>query len=220
MRVNWGQSRALSMAAGLAALAVSGARAAQAGPQTLAEADKQFARKSYKNALKGYEAAQKAGQVPADRLDLVAYRIAVSLGKTEQWDRALNAGLEFVKTHRGSVWEARGLYWLGRLYVSVPHQGYRVGSRTFRGQNVPKAEGDDKPVLVMLAERDQRNTRDALEAARITYPVVALMQEQIQLDYDLIHVLERDPGFVEWAQKHAWLPPNDDELARGRCTAL
>jgi alpha-2-macroglobulin len=201
-----GAGKALALATGVAALSVVGVRASQVGPQTLADADKQFDHKSYKNALKAYEAAQ----VPADRRDVVAYRIAVSLGKTQQWDRALTAGLEFVKTHRGSVLEARGLYWLGRLYVSVPHQGYRVGSRTFRGQNVPKASGDDKPVLVILTDRDQRNTRDALEAARITYPVSATTYEQIQLDYDLIHVLERDSAFAEWAQKHAWLPPGDD----------
>ena len=142
--------------------------------------------------------------------DLVAYRAAVSLGKTQQWDRALRASLDFVKARRGTVWEARGLYWLGRLYVSVPHQGYRVGSRTFRGQNVPKTQSDDKPVPVILADRDRRNTRDALEAARVAYPASAPGSEQIQLDYDLIHVLQRDPAFEVWAEKQAWLPPDDE----------
>ena len=61
-----GQGRALASAA-FVILSAGVARAAQVTPQTLADADRQFARKSYRNALKGYEAAQKAGLVPAER---------------------------------------------------------------------------------------------------------------------------------------------------------
>ena len=182
---------------------------------TLAQADAKFAQKSYTQALKAYETLQKVGQVPPARQDEIAYRVAVSLGKAQQWDRALAGSLDFVKTHRNTIWEPRGLYWLGRLYLLTPHQGYRVGNRTFRGQNVPPAQGDDKPVYVELSERDQRNALDALEAAhiltaRLPAPTTpAAINDRGQLDFDLIHVLQQGEGFSGWAQKQNWLPPND-----------
>src|SRR5437867_10384681 len=86
--------------------------AAQERASTLADADRLYEEKSYAAALKSYEHELQAGAVPAGRRDEVQYRIAVSLGKAKQWDRALEQSLEFVKTHRGTVWEPRGLYWL------------------------------------------------------------------------------------------------------------
>ena len=197
--------------------------AAVVTPPTLADADKHWTRKSYARALTDYEALQKAGQVPAARQDEIAYRVAVLPGKINRWDRALADGLGFVQSHRGTIWEARGLYWLGRLYLTVPHQGYRVttaqGSRTFRGENVPKTEGDAKPVSVDVTVRDRRNALNALEAAHIVYARQtggangaagsSARSEQAQLDFDLIHVLQQDTNFPEWAQKMAWLPPGD-----------
>lgn len=193
--------------------------AAAVQPPTLADADKRWKQHSYARALTEYEGLQKAGRIPAARRDEIAYRVAVLPGKTEQWDRGLRDGLGFVQAHRGTIWEARGLYWLGRLYLSVPHQGWRVGGRTFRGANVPKSEGDDKPVSIDVTVRDQRNALDALEAAHILYAQQTAgashqaakpeLAEQAQLDFDLIHVLQQDPNFPAWAQQMRWLPPND-----------
>src|SRR5579871_1506341 len=88
---------------------LSGARAAQPARMTLAEADRHFAQKSYAAALQGYQAALQAGAVPAGRREEIAYRVAVALGKTKQWDRALETTLTFVKQHRETVWEPRAL---------------------------------------------------------------------------------------------------------------
>src|SRR5438105_14058172 len=101
--------------------------AAYAPPHDLSDADRLFKEKSYAGALAIYERLVKAGSVPAARHDEVEYRIAVSLGKSQKWDRAMERSLAFLKGHRGTVWEPRGLYWLGRLYLAVPHQRYRVG---------------------------------------------------------------------------------------------
>src|SRR4051794_38958049 len=90
--------------------------AARSLKTSLSDADKLYAEKSYADALKAYETLQSDRAVPPARADDVAYRIAVSLGKTQQWDRALAQSLDFVKSHRQTVWEPRGLYWLGRLY--------------------------------------------------------------------------------------------------------
>lgn len=181
---------------------------------TLAEADKLYAEKSYAGALKGYEEALKAGAVPAARRDEVRYRSAVSLGKSEKWDRALQASLDFVKQHRGSVWEARGCYWLGRLYLALPHQGYRVGTKFFRGNDVPKTEGTDVPQYMGVWEQDQQNARDALEAARVLFPSFRAagnnIKDEIQLDFDLSRILSSDSRFHTWASKpDVWTLPDD-----------
>src|SRR5437660_675757 len=127
--------------------------------QTLADADRLYAEKSYAGALEGYERLLKEDQVPAQRRDEVQYRVAVCLGKSEKWDRALEYGVDFVRTHVKTVWEPRGLYWLGRLYLGVPHNGYRAGAKVYRGNDVPKVESAEKPEQVVLWEQDARNAR-------------------------------------------------------------
>ena len=109
----------------LLALAASSQRghAEDAIPPGLAAADKLYEEKSYAAALKAYDQLFVANQVPEPRRDEVAYRRIVSMGKAKLWDQALAEGLEFVRTHRGAVWEPRGLYWMGRLYLAVPHGG-------------------------------------------------------------------------------------------------
>src|ERR1051325_2281145 len=179
-------------------------RAPQAAPlhPSLQQADLKYRQKSYALALKGYEQALKNGSVPAERRDEVAYRIAVSLGKTEQWDRALEQSLAFVQQHRNTVWEARGLYWLGRLYLGAPHQGWRVGKKVSRGENVPKTASAERPEPVYLQEQDRLNARDALEAARVLYTAHPSLPrtEEIQLNFDLARVLEQDPRLGIWGQ--------------------
>jgi uncharacterized protein YfaS (alpha-2-macroglobulin family) len=186
---------------------------AAAAPPSLAEADRDYVRKSYAAALSGYERALQAGQVSAERRDEVEYRITVALGKTHRWDRALEQSLAFVKAHRGTVWEPRGLYWLGRLYLAAPHQGFRVEGRLYRGDNVPRVASDDTPESVDVTDQDAQNALDALEAARVLYPAYRTAShtaaEEVQLNYDLFRVLEAGQDFTEWATKQKWLPPGD-----------
>ena len=185
----------------------------------LVEGDRLYREKSFAGALKSYEAAAKAGRVPRARRQEIRYRIAVCLGRTEQWDRALAESLVFVKENRGSVWEPRGLYWLGRLYTSVPHQGYRVGKALHRGSNVPRAESRSAPQQTDVSQQDALNARDALEAARVLYPRFrglgnANRNGEIQLDFDLSTILQSDPRFAKWAAKPAlWTPPADGAWA-------
>jgi uncharacterized protein YfaS (alpha-2-macroglobulin family) len=190
---------------------VFGAMALKSRGASLADGDRHYRQKSYAAALAAYSAALKADAVPAQRRDEVRYRMVVCLGKTDQWDRALDQGLEFVKSHRKTVWEPRGLYWLGRLYLAVPHQGYRVGKSIRRGENVPQTGGDDKPEPIELQAQDEQNARDALEAARVTFPAYRgaahTEAEEIQLDFDLASLLHS--VLADWASKQKWLPPTD-----------
>ncbi|MFN3650180.1 MAG: alpha-2-macroglobulin family protein [Armatimonadota bacterium] len=187
---------------------------AQDAIPTLAEADKLYVEKSYAAALEGYLKLLEAKRVPAARQDEVEYRVVVSLGKTEKWDRALEAGLEFVKARRGTVWEPRGLYWLGRLYLGVPHHGWRVGEAVHRGADVPRG-GGAAAEQVYLHQQDSRNAVDALEAARVLYPrfreAHRTGEEEIQLDFDLARQLPQDPSYYAWIQGQDWAPPADPQ---------
>src|SRR5262249_20973379 len=116
--------RCLSAALTLCTILLPGA-ARPARQQTLAEADRHYDEKSYGAALEGYRSLEKAGAVPSLRRDEIGYRITVCLGKTKKWDEALKSSLDFVKAHRGTVWEPRELYWLARLYAGIDHEGYR-----------------------------------------------------------------------------------------------
>ena len=204
--------------AGLAAYAQSGTKEVPKPiptPQSLAEADKLYAEKSYAGALLGYQSELKAGRVPAARRDDVEYRVVVSQGKTEKWDQAVAGGLEFIKRHRGTVWEPRALYWMGRLYLGVPHNGWKVGKRLYRGNDIPKTNAAEQPEQVFLQEQDFLNARDALEAARVLYPQFrtgrGVPDEEIQLDFDLAKVLPADPRYVKWLQAQAWAGPADPQ---------
>ena len=189
----------------------------RAGADTLSSADTHFRRQSYAAALKEYRAALKSRQVPAERSNEIDYRIAVALGKTHQWDQALAQSLAFVQAHRGSVWEARGLYQLGRLYLAVPPNGYRAGKAVFRGDNVPgiPAGSGDKPRRVTFEEQDKRDAREALEAAHVLYArfhAPETVAEEILLDFDLAHVLYTDARFTAWQTDKKWPDPGDPAL--------
>jgi uncharacterized protein YfaS (alpha-2-macroglobulin family) len=202
----------LAVAAMLPLLGLAQQRAVDNDPR-LSQADKLWREKSFGPALTEYEAILAGGKVSGDTRSLVEYRIAVCLGKTQKWDRALAAGLEFVKSHQRTVWEPRGLYWLGRLYLAVPSQGWRVGKQVYRGNDVPKVEGAEKPEHVHLGAQDQRNSRDALEAARVFFPEYRARyrteEEEIQLNHDLAGVLQSGPSFWTWAGAGRWAPPGD-----------
>jgi tetratricopeptide (TPR) repeat protein len=127
----------------------------------LQQADAAWNEKSYARALDLYRKALQ-GKV-ADR-DEVEFRIAVSLGKTEQWDAAIAAGETLLAK---TQWKARVLYWMGRLYTVVPHQGYKVGGKVYRGQDYPKLEGAEKPQQIWLGEEDAQATLSYFERAKV-----------------------------------------------------
>src|SRR5687768_12424 len=103
----------LLLAAGLFLLRAAALGAPSALPITLKQADDFYAQERYGDAARAYEQLLRTRAVPRSRQDETRYRRAVALGKSRQWDRALDAALEFVKSRRGTVWEARGLHWLG-----------------------------------------------------------------------------------------------------------
>src|SRR5690349_9677694 len=79
----------------------------------LEAADRSFQQKSYAAALRGYRQALAAGAELGPRRAEAEYRLAVSLGKAEQWDDAVKEGEAFAARYPRSLWAARGHYWLG-----------------------------------------------------------------------------------------------------------
>ncbi len=135
---------------------------AQAQNDVLQQADTAWNEKSYARALEGYQKVLAAGAV-RDR-DEVEFRIAVALGKTEQWDKAIAAGEALLQK---TEWKARVLYWLGRLYTVVPHQGYKIGDTVYRGADYPKTDKDEKPQPIYVGEEDAQKTLELFERAKI-----------------------------------------------------
>ena len=180
----------------------------------LKDADRHFKEKSYAIALKEYEAALKSGQVAANRKDEIAYRILVSESRSEQWDRAVPDTLAFIKARKGTVWEARGLYWLGRLYLGATHEGYRIGDKLTRGADVPKSAFDKKPQQIERSELDSQDAREALEAAAALYSRNRFpnsLVEETQLCFDLAFILNSDARFETWGNEKRWLPLKVEE---------
>ena len=101
----------------LAVLCAPALAASPAAPTTptvtqIEAADRQFDAKSYAAALEGYRRVLASGAELGDRRPEVEYRYAVSLGKAERWDEAIGEAEAFVKRYPGTIWEARGQYWL------------------------------------------------------------------------------------------------------------
>ena len=188
---------------------------ARAQEDVLKQADAAWNEKSYARALELYKKVLAGGAV-RDREE-IEYRIAVSLGKTQKWDEAIETANALLgKTE----WKARVYYWLGRLYTVVPHQGYKVGGKIYRGQDYPKIEGAEKPVQVYLGEEDAKATLDFFEKAKIAaqqerewaktrryiapiHPITS--DEEIDLNFDLAAYLpQREQAeFIEALEK-AW----------------
>ncbi len=188
---------------------------ARAQNEILKEADAAWNEKSYARALELYRKAIVQNQI-RDR-DEMDYRIAVALGKTQKWDEAIAAANALLgKTE----WKARIYYWLGRLYTVVPHQGYKVAGKIYRGEDYPKIEGAEKPQPTYLGEEDAKATLDFFERAKVQAeierkkvmisrfagPIHPLASdEEIDLNFDLAaYIPQREQAkFLESLDK-AW----------------
>ena len=178
------------------------------------QADAAWNEKSYARALELYRKVLESKTVN-DR-DEIEFRVAVSLGKTEKWDDAVDAGETLVKT---TPWKARVLYWLGRLYTVMPHYAWKVGDKLYRGNDYPKIAGAEQPQQVYLQAEDSQKTLDYFERAKIATrtdleipffsrtigginPVMSL-DEQIDLNFDLAAFLPtiEQPKFIEELNK-------------------
>ncbi|RYG71533.1 hypothetical protein EON80_05120, partial [bacterium] len=127
------------------------------------QADKAFTEKSYARALELYRNAKAAG--PVREAEKVDYRIVVSLFKTEKWDEAIDSANFAVKS---AVWKARFQYLLGQITIKAPKSGWKLGDKTWRQDEYPKVEGDQKALPFNFYAQDQKNALEALETAVVS----------------------------------------------------
>ena len=186
----------VACAFGLRPLIAQMAPAAPA-PATRAEADKHYAEKSYALALPEYQAIVAA--LPASSPDraLLHYRVAVALGASQKWDEAVAAWAAFLTAHKAEpLWTARGHYQRGLLLTLISHQGYKVGTRIYRGTDYPHVAASEKPENVWLGQDDADGTLADFEQAAVDYDragdTPALAAEKTDLSFDLARTLSQN----------------------------
>ena len=174
-------------------------RAQESSANLRVQAERAWNEKSYARALELYRQLLPNTQKP--EREQVEYRIAVSLGETEQWDAAVT---ESEKLLPDAQWKARVLYWLGRLYTKLPDRAWKVGERLYYGDDYPKTDKAIKPQQVYLAQENAEKQRKYLQNAKIAaqkerdlamrarfagpiYPLTN--KEEIDLNFDLAATL-------------------------------
>lgn len=175
---------------------LSRAAEAQTAPANVeAQADAAWREKSYARALELYRQIDGPGKT-IDRDD-IDYRIAVSLGETQKWDEAVAFGNNFAARTPN---KARIFYYLGRLYTKIPHNGWKLKDKLWRGDDYPKIEDAQKPQQVYLWDEDAGKTLEFFEKAKIaaqtehgSHPLANA--EEIDLNIDLATwVTQREYG--------------------------
>ncbi len=113
----------------------------------------------------------------------------------------------FVAAHKEPLWQARGQYETGLLLQAEPHQGYRVGTRLYRGNNYPHTDSAEKPEYVYLQQDDAQAAKTAFEAAVQDYERLPPAQrngaasEEADLYFDLAKTL---PRVQPWGSDNDW----------------
>src|SRR5579871_2346480 len=113
--------------------------ARQTHKELVQQGNRHWDEKSYSLAEEAYRNALAADPKLPERPEL-ELRIAIVLLREREWDSAVSAMEDYVKAYRNTLWEARAQIWRGRLYATVSHNGYRVGKKIVRGNDVPKSE--------------------------------------------------------------------------------
>jgi TolA-binding protein len=132
-------------------------------------------------------------------LSEIELRVAIALIRAQRWDEAVAASEAFVRQYHDTPLEARGQVWRGRLYTQIVHEGYRVGERIYRGNNVPKSDGKHAPEYVSLRGQDARQAEAAFTRAKSLFEHFRsakiapaerpqLIRDEIELDFDLAHI--------------------------------
>ncbi len=171
-------------------------------PATRAEADKHYAEKSYALALPEYQALVAALPALSPDRALLHYRVAVALGESQKWDEAVAAWAAFLAAHKAEpLWTARAHYQRGLLLTKIPHDGYKVGTRLYRGNNYPHTTEAEQPVSVSLYEDDAKSTLADFEQAAVDYDragdAPALAGEKRDLYFDLARTLSQSQDWQE-----------------------
>src|SRR5207249_2985043 len=152
---------------------------------------------SYGLALEAYRKALAADPNLPDHAE-IEIRIAEALIHSQKWNEAVAALEAYVRKYRDTPFEARGQVWRGRLYTLIPHDGYRVGKKIYRGRDVPRSEGKEQLDYVYLTEEDSREVVAAFTRAHSLLERLRTQGEakarapwtrlEIEVDFDLANL--------------------------------
>ena len=196
--------------AGLLIVAAPHALRGQApSPATLRhDGDQHYSEESYALALDDYQ--KWLAQTPATAPDhaLIEYRVAVALGKAQKWDDALAAWDVFLAAHKADpYWVARAQYQRGLLLANVPHQGYKVGDKIYRGNDYPHTASSETPEYVYLGQDDAKAELADFEASALAFQQLppktrrSVSDEETDLSFDLAKIL---PRVQPWGTEDDW----------------
>ena len=197
----------------LAALLIIAAPRALRGqapsPATLRhDGDQHYSEESYALALNDYQKWLALAPATAPDHALIEYRVAVALGKAQKWDAALAAWDGFLAAHKADpYWTARAQYGRGLLLAIVPHQGYKVGDKTYRGNDYPHTASSETPEYVNLWQDDAKAELAEFEASVLAFQQTplktrrAVADEETDLSFDLAKIL---PQVQPWGTDEDW----------------
>ena len=193
----------------IAQIALPAPPAAPPAPVSRAEADRHYAEKSYALALPEYQTLLGAAPPKSSNRTELEYRIAVALGASQQWDAAVAAWAAFLAAHPSEpLWTARAHYQRGLLLNVIPHQGYQVGTRLYRGSDYPHTTDAEKPEYVWLQQDDTQAALADFEQAAVDYDKAADAQaptayagEKTDLYFDLARFLQSTQS---WGSDDDW----------------
>ena len=135
-------------------------------PVSRAQADRHYAEKSYALALPEYQSLLTTLPPRSPDRTTLQYRVAVALGASQKWDAALAAWADFLAAHGTEArWAARAHYQRALLLDKLPHEGYKVGTKVYRGNDYPHVAGAEKPEYVWIQNDDMKAALADFEAA-------------------------------------------------------
>src|SRR5579871_411047 len=195
--------------------------ARQTPKELVQQGNRHWDEKSYSLAEEAYRKALAADPKLPERPEL-ELRIAIVLLREREWDSAVSAMEDYVKAYRNTLWEARAQIWRGRLYATVYHNGYRVGKKIVRGNDVPKSEGKETPKRLDLRAEDSakqfeafyraKQLMDRFRSARLAPEERrSLTADEIELNFDLANLSRtmRDSGRFDGASVDWDLNPTE-----------
>ena len=180
----------------LAAWFAHGAFARQTPQEQKRHGDALWAEKSYALAREEYQKALAGDAALPDKAE-IELRIAIAYLEESKWQEAEDSLNAVIKKYADTPIEARAQVWRGRYYVRVPHHGYRVGKKIFRGNDVPKSEGSDAPVAFDMTAEDAQKTDASWERAKQLFEKFrrekradeTALAEEISLNFDIASLL-------------------------------
>jgi len=173
-------------------------------------ADRQFGRKNYRDAARHYARAVAVAASREEKWHCARREIACYF-RLGEFDEAEKRLLALPGLFKGTVYEARACVEAGKLFLQLPHWGYKSGGEFTRGRW-------KQGTYVVTYARDKRRAVRFLERARDLYtaytagkgPADALWKERIEALFDLAAALARfSPYDSRWS--HTWFVWGEEE---------